>query len=81
MASNRSYFKGKNFITPNNRQYYGTEELAIEYAEGKGLTDNRIYGVSVRHKPCGTHSDLTQLFHSERDALHYIEGLLDEEDK
>jgi len=66
--------KGKNVVTPTIIDFYGDENLAIEFSTGKFM-GSRIYGVTVVKN--GKHdTEASMSFHDKIDAEEYIDELL-----
>lgn len=66
----RGLFRGKNFMTPNVLGYYKLREGYAELSEGRGMSNQPIFGVTV--KPDDGRS---KLCFSRTEAETYIEEL------
>lgn len=70
----RNVYKGKNFITPNIIEYIKlNDNSAIELSEGKGFTNNTLYGVSVVIN--NERSELSKCCDSYNEAINYINDI------
>jgi hypothetical protein len=74
----RSYFIGKNFLTPTIEGYIGNTKYAIELSRGTGLNQSKIYGVTVVDRKDKSR-DKSRLCHSIGEAENFIISLLKEE--
>lgn len=63
-------FRGTNFMTPNISMYYRLREGYAELSEGRGMSNQPIFGVTVRPE-----DGRSKLFQSKSAALDYIEEL------
>ncbi len=72
----KKVIKGTNMMTPNVLAYYYENDYAVELSEGTDFDHNRIYGVTVVNTETNqAANELSQMFHSKSDALHYISSL------
>lgn len=62
----------KNIMTPNILSYWTADDgkIAIELAEGVGLNNQPIFGVTVRPE----NLKASKLFQSKAQAMHYIQS-------
>jgi hypothetical protein len=76
MTDYRDIFKGRNIMTPTFITWGKKGNVYYELTEGRGLTNNPIFGVTVRDsKGNRLEPDLSKLFHSLTSANEYIETL------
>lgn len=74
----RGLFKGTNFLTPTVLAYYKLGTGWAELSEGRGMSNQLIYGVTVRpeteqdYEAGGRDNRRSRLFQSYREALDYI---------
>ena len=50
MSNYSTYFKGRNFMTPDYIGFYETGDYVIELSSGSGFSSNMLYGVTVKNK-------------------------------
>ena len=67
--------KGTNFMTPNVIKHIDTEKYMIEFSSGRGMGGGKIYGVSVAKNNGECDFDKSECFHSESEAIAYINEL------
>lgn len=72
----KGVFRGSNFMTPDVLGYY---KLRLGYAElshGRGMSNQPIFGVTVRPDIAfGSQGVRSKMFQSREEALTYIEEL------
>jgi hypothetical protein len=71
----RGLFRGTNFMTPTVLAYFKLRHGSgwAELSEGRGMSNQLIYGVTVR--PDTTEPRRSKLFQSRSAAMDYIEEL------
>lgn len=75
-------FKNTNFMTPQVREYRRGESnglvLFFEISEGRGIDNERIFGVTVLNEDRSKNNEFSQMFHSILQVENYI-SLIGEE--
>jgi hypothetical protein len=71
----RGVFQGSNFMTPNWLGYYKLRLGYAELSEGRGMSNQPIFGVTVRTGDGLDTERRSKLFQSRSDAEDYIEEL------
>lgn len=66
--------KGKNVMTPHILNYIAIPNGIVEISEGRGITNNKIFGVTVVENYTQNH-DKSTLFHSEEEVIKYVNEL------
>jgi len=67
-----TYFSGANFRTPYIIGYrYIKNKYKVELSHGRGFTDNKIYGVTVRTVE-EVRYDLSKCLHSMKEVEEYL---------
>lgn len=66
----------KNIMTPDVIGYQVSGNRVIEYSQGRGIQNERIFGVTIRDYKNGEFKDpeLSQMFHSLGKAMEYARG-------
>ena len=74
---NRTYNGNRNFMTPRVLGYGQKGGLLYELSEGGGIFGKALYGVTVITTHGQKAPELSQCFHSYREANDYAEALGD----
>jgi len=69
----RSYFKGRNFVTPIVLDYGEKSGCVYELSEGE-IFNNKVFGVSVIKIGCNRKDNLSRSFSTLNDAYRYIDN-------
>ena len=69
----RKVLPHRNFMTPTVMGYYENETYVVELSTGTGITNDKLYGVTVVNKTDKLHDhNKSTLFDTELEALKYI---------
>jgi len=75
-ARPKGVFKGDNFMTPNALGYFKLRVGHAELSEGRGMSQQAIFGVTVRPDKWEDGKQArSQMFQSKAAAMEYIESL------